>query len=445
MRAIRQFTVRPVLPQRLTALGDLAQNLRWSWHPETQDIFAAIDADAWSACAHDPVRMLGAVSVDRLEELSKDEEFLGRLDAARADLEGYLTGDRWYQSLGEGAPRTIAYFSPEFGITAVLPQYSGGLGILAGDHLKTASDLGVPIVGVGLLYRHGYFQQSLSREAWQEDTYPVVDPDGLPLSVLREEDGSPAQVSVGLPDGDRLTARIWVAQVGRVPLLLLDSDVEENNEVLRDVTDRLYGGNTEHRLRQEMLLGIGGVRALRAYSRITGAPAPEVFHTNEGHAGFLGLERIRELTEGSEQLDFDTALEVSRAGTVFTTHTPVPAGHDMFPPELIDAQTRFFVNPTGRFVVGGPMGDADKRAPWIERQHGKLERTLAAYSRGIEGHNWLYRDAFGLADICAGYALFYLDQVLAAVDWRSGFPNLAAYAERLATRPSFSSTVPSPS
>jgi starch phosphorylase len=432
VRAIRQFTVRPVLPQRLTALGDLAQNLRWSWHPETQDIFAAIDADAWSACAHDPVRMLGAVSVDRLEELSKDEEFLGRLDAARADLEGYLTGDRWYQSLGESAPRTIAYFSPEFGITAVLPQYSGGLGILAGDHLKTASDLGVPIVGVGLLYRHGYFQQSLSREAWQEDTYPVVDPDGLPLSVLREEDGSPAQVSVGLPDGDRLTARIWVAQVGRVPLLLLDSDVEENTEVLRDVTDRLYGGNTEHRLRQEMLLGIGGVRALRAYSRITGAPAPEVFHTNEGHAGFLGLERIRELTEGSEQLDFDTALEVSRAGTVFTTHTPVPAGIDRFPRDLVE---QYFGGhnacpgvPVDRILTLGcedyEGGDPSvfnmavmglrlaQRANGVSQLHGKVsrgmfgglwpdfdadERPIASITNGVHAPTWVAREVYALA------------------------------------------------
>ncbi|HEX6877179.1 MAG TPA: DUF3417 domain-containing protein, partial [Nocardioidaceae bacterium] len=211
MRAIRRFTVRPVLPDRLAALGELAQNLRWSWHPETQDLFASIDAEAWSSSGHDPVRLLGSVSADRLEELSRDEDFLGRLDAARSDLEAYVTGARWYQSLGEQAPRSIAYFSPEFGITAVLPQYSGGLGILAGDHLKTASDLGVPIVGVGLLYRHGYFQQSLSREGWQEDTYPILDPDGLPLSVLREEDGTPAQISVGLPGGDRLTARIWVA------------------------------------------------------------------------------------------------------------------------------------------------------------------------------------------------------------------------------------------
>ncbi len=432
MRAIRRFTVRPVLPQRLVALGDLAQNLRWSWHPETQDIFAAIDPDAWDSCSHDPVHLLGSVSVDRLEELEKDEDFLRRLDAARADLETYLTGDRWYQSLGESAPRAIAYFSPEYGITAVLPQYSGGLGILAGDHLKTASDLGVPIIGVGLLYRHGYFQQSLSPEAWQEDTYPIVDPDGLPLSVLREEDGTPAQITVGLPGEDELTARIWVAQVGRVPLLLLDSDVEENTEILRDVTDRLYGGNTEHRLRQEMLLGIGGVRALRAYSRITGAPAPEVFHTNEGHAGFLGLERIRELTEGDTALDFPTALEVTRAGTVFTTHTPVPAGIDRFPRELVEqyfgGENACAGVPVDRILaLGGEDyegGDPAvfnmavmglrlaQRANGVSQLHGKVsrgmfgglwpdfdadERPIASITNGVHAPTWIARDVYALA------------------------------------------------
>ena len=208
----------------------------------------------------------------------------------------------------------------------MLPQYSGGLGILAGDHLKAASDLGVPIIGVGLLYRHGYFKQSLSLEGWQQETYPVLDPDELPISALREADGSRATIAIAMPDGPEMLARIWVASVGRVPLLMLDTDVEGNPEHYVEVTDRLYGGTSEHRLRQELLLGVGGVRALRAYSRITGSPAPEVFHTNEGHAGFLGIERIRELTAAPDGpgLDFDTALEVGRASTVFTTHTPVP-------------------------------------------------------------------------------------------------------------------------
>ena len=334
MRAIRRFTVRPVLPAALAALGELAGNLRWSWHPETQDVFRDLDPALWESSGHDPVRLLGAVGRSRLEALARDEAFLEKVRAARADLEAYLTEDRWYQRKGAGeGPRAIGYFSPEFGITAVLPQYSGGLGILAGDHLKAASDLGIPIVGVGLLYRHGYFKQAFSREGWQQETYPVLDPDGLPISRLREADGSRASISITMPGGPDLLAQIWVASVGRVPLLLLDTDVEGNPEHYIDITDRLYGGNSEHRLRQELLLGVGGVRALRAYSRITGHPAPEVFHTNEGHAGFLGLERIRELTAAGEGpgLDFDTALEVGRASTVFTTHTPVPAGHRPLP------------------------------------------------------------------------------------------------------------------
>jgi len=430
VRAIRRFTVRPVLPEALAPLGELAGNLRWSWHPPTQDLFASVDPEAWQASGHDPVRLLGSVSPQRLDQLAKDDAFLWRLGELSADLQQYLTGDRWYQTQ-QDAPRAIAYFSPEFGITAVLPQYSGGLGILAGDHLKTASDLGVPIVGVGLLYRHGYFRQSLSRDGWQQERYPVVDPDGLPLSLLREADGSVAKITIGLPGDDSLTARIWVAQVGRVPQLLLDSDVEENSEIIRDVTDRLYGGNTEHRLRQELLLGVGGVRALRAYSRITGAPTPEVFHTNEGHAGFLGVERIRELTE-EQGLDFDAALEVSRAGTVFTTHTPVPAGIDRFPRDLV---AQYFGGDNGShgvpvdrilglgaedFEGGDPavfnmavMGfRLAQRANGVSQLHGHVsrgmfgglwpefdadERPIASITNGVHAPTWVAREIFDLA------------------------------------------------
>ncbi|MFD8797993.1 alpha-glucan family phosphorylase [Streptomyces atroolivaceus] len=336
MKAIRRFTVRPVLPEPLRPLSDLARNLRWSWHSETQQLFQAVDPEGRRPADADPVRLLGAVSAARLAELADDQHFLGRLTEVSEDLREYLGGPRWYQNqLSQGAelPAAIAYFSPEFGVTAALPQYSGGLGILAGDHLKAASDLGVPLIGVGLLYRHGYFRQSLSRDGWQQEHYPVLDPNELPLTLLREADGTPSRVVLALPGGRSLYASVWQAQVGRVPLLLLDSDVEENAPGERDVTDRLYGGGSDHRLLQEMLLGIGGVRAVRTYCRLTGHAAPEVFHTNEGHAGFLGLERIRELCD--EGLDFDAALEVVRAGAVFTTHTPVPAGIDRFERQLV--------------------------------------------------------------------------------------------------------------
>ncbi|AYY12365.1 glycosyltransferase family 1 protein [Actinobacteria bacterium YIM 96077] len=335
MRAIRRLTVRTVLPEPLAPLGELMTNLRWSWHQPTRELFAAVEPRVWEQVHHDPVRLLGEVPPERLQELADDPKFLDRVRSLHEDLQRYLTEPRWYQENDGELPAAIAYFSPEFGITHVLPQYSGGLGILAGDHLKAASDLGVPIVGVGLLYRYGYFVQSLSREGWQQERYPISDPDNLPLTLLREADGTAARVRIGMPGGRTLAAAIWLVHVGRVPLLLLDSNVEENGTAEREVTDRLYGGTGEHRLLQEMLLGIGGVRALRVYSRVTGAPAPEVFHTNEGHAGFLGLERIRELTEEAG-VEFDAAMEATRSGTVFTTHTPVPAGIDRFPRELIE-------------------------------------------------------------------------------------------------------------
>ncbi|MFD3532920.1 alpha-glucan family phosphorylase [Streptomyces sp. NPDC058664] len=330
MKAIRRFTVRPVLPDTLRPLAGLAHNLRWSWHEPTRALFDSLAPEGESGA--DPVRILGTLEASRFAALAADQEFLARLRAAADDLDAYLHAPRWYQEQS-GAPAALAYFSPEFGVTAALPQYSGGLGILAGDHLKSASDLGVPLIGVGLLYRHGYFRQSLGRDGWQQEQYPVLDPGELPVTLLREADGTPARITLALPGGRNLHAHLWIAQVGRVPLLMLDSDVEENAPGERSVTDRLYGGGSEHRLLQEMLLGIGGVRAVRTYTRLTGTPDPEVFHTNEGHAGFLGLERIRELQGAG--LDFDSALETVRAGTVFTTHTPVPAGIDRFDRSLV--------------------------------------------------------------------------------------------------------------
>ncbi|WP_406814636.1 alpha-glucan family phosphorylase [Mycobacterium sp. M23085] len=362
MKALRRFTVRAHLPERLTALDQLSTNLRWSWNKPTQDLFATTDPELWQRCGSDPVALLGAVNPARLDELALDESFLARLDALSADLNDYLSRPLWYQQQQErGAemPAAIAYFSMEFGIAEVLPNYSGGLGILAGDHLKSASDLGVPLVAVGLYYRSGYFRQSLTADGWQNETYPSLDPQGLPLRLLTGATGEPALVELMLPDSAQLHARIWVAQVGRVPLLLLDSDVPENEHDLRGVTDRLYGGDQEHRMRQEILAGIGGVRAIRAFTDIHGLPAPEVFHMNEGHAGFLGAERIRELMTGPG-LDFDTALTVVRSSTVFTTHTPVPAGIDRFPIEMV---RRYFDDHAGDAAESGEKAHTSDAAP----------------------------------------------------------------------------------
>lgn len=369
-------------------------NLRWSWDQPTQELFASIDPELWAGCGRDPVALLGAVSPARLDELAADEAFTGRLDTLSADLDEYLTQPRWYQQqqdAGAALPAAIAYFSMEFGVAEALPNYSGGLGILAGDHLKSASDLGVPLIAVGLYYRSGYFRQSLTADGWQRETYPSLDPQGLPLRLLADAAGNPALIEVALPGAGRLRARIWVAQVGRVPLLLLDSDIGENEHQLRGVTDRLYGGDQEHRIRQEILAGIGGVRAIRAFTELSGTPAPEVFHMNEGHAGFLGIERIRELI-AEQHLEFDTALAVVRSATVFTTHTPVPAGIDRF---RIDMVRRYFDGnalaggvPVERILELGAEPDPDtfnmahmglrlaQRANGVSRLHGRVSRAM---------------------------------------------------------------------
>jgi starch phosphorylase len=326
MKAQRTFTVRPHLPQPLAGLDRLARNLRWSWDRATRELFAVIDPQAWDDSDHDPRRVLADVAPERLDELSRDPAFMERLAAAEAALDAYLDLPRWFQqTVDESAMEgVIAYFSPEFGISEAVPQYSGGLGVLAGDHLKAASDLGVPLAAIGLFYRHGYFRQSLTVDGWQQERFPDLDPYAMALELCDD-----VRISLEL-DGHTLVAQVWKATVGRTPLYLLDADIPENPRELQLVTDRLYGGDVEHRLRQEILLGIGGVRALTAL----GIPV-QVFHTNEGHAGFLGLERIRMLMEG-EGLSFAEALEAVRAGAVFTTHTPVPAGIDRFPRELIE-------------------------------------------------------------------------------------------------------------
>lgn len=389
MRAIRKFTVRTSLPERLRRLEQLASNLRWSWHEPTRELFREISLEGWRATAHDPLQLLGWVGTERLEQLAADDAFVARVDALADELDDYLSQARWYQSL-EDVPESIAYFSPEFGITSALPQYSGGLGILAGDHLKAASDLGVPIVGVGLFYQAGYFKQAISREGWQQEAYPVLDPDGLPLLILRQADGTHATVSIALPGGRTLHARIWQATIGRVPLLLLDTNIHENDDDLRGVADRLYGGGGEHRLQQELLLGIGGVRALDVYSELTGAPRPGVFHSNEGHAGFLGVERMSQLIS-REGLAFDEALAVVRAGTVFTTHTPVPAGIDRFDVELVRRHLTGELVPgidVDRVLALGRESDPNifnmaqlgfsiaQRANGVSKLHGAVSRSM---------------------------------------------------------------------
>ena len=400
VRALRRFTVRPGLPAPLAELHTLAMNLRWTWHPATQDLFEAVEPDVWRRVDADPLRLLAEVPAATLDRLATDTGFLARIDAAAEDLRRYLTEPRWFQrrtTEGERTPAAIAYFSMEFGVSEVLPNYSGGLGVMAGDQLKAASDLGVPLIGVGLLYRSGYFRQSLSLDGWQVEHYPVIDPRGLPLELLADQAGAPVLVELAMPGGETLHARIWLARVGRVPLLLLDADIPQNGHPdLRAVTDRLYGGDADHRIRQEILAGVGGVRAVRRYCELTGHPRPAVFHTNEGHAGFLGLERIRELITGAG-LDFDEALSAVRAGTVFTTHTPVPAGIDRFGADLVhhyvDDERLLPGVPAERIVAlgaeekPGTFNMAHMGLRLAQRANG-VSRLHGAVTREMFGHLW---------------------------------------------------------
>lgn len=336
MKALRSFAVRASLPARLDVLTSIASNLRWSWDPRAVELFRWIDPEAWERAGHDPAQTLGLITRERFEELEQDGPFMSFLSGVEEDLRRYLEEPRWFQGRKGSPLQQVAYFSPEFGVSEALPIYSGGLGVLAGDHLKAASDLGVPLVGVGLLYRQGYFRQALNADGWQQERYPELDPHAMPLTLLTGADGDPLKIEVDLA-GNPCVAQLWRAQVGRIPLLLMDCDVEENDAEEREITDRLYGGGTEHRLKQEIVLGIGGVRALDAAGFRC-----DVFHSNEGHAGFLGLERIRRLVVAGE-LDFDEALEAVRSATIFTTHTPVPAGIDVYDGELIDRYFRNFI------------------------------------------------------------------------------------------------------
>ena len=340
MRPTHQFTVTSQIPESLSALPRLAANLHWAWDRELATVFDRIDGrdhdQTWRRTGQHPTDLIRRTEPARWAELADDAGFVDQVAAADRRLQNVLAGSAWFQDRAEvnGSPlRSVAYFSPEFGITEALPQYSGGLGILAGDHLKASSDLGLPLIGVGLLYAEGYFRQRLNADGWQEERNETIDPHALGIvktDVVVEVD------LAGVPG----LVQVWRVDVGRVPLFLLDTNVPGNPPEVVAVTNRLYGGDEQHRLRQEIVLGIGGVRALRALDL-----DPQVFHMNEGHAGFLGLERVREWTDRG--LTFAEAIEAVRAGGVFTTHTPVPAGIDRFPRDLFEPYFTQFADALG--------------------------------------------------------------------------------------------------
>jgi starch phosphorylase len=328
MPTLRRFTVVPRLPQPLERLRDIAHNLWWTWAPVARELFVRIEPELWEKVHGNPIELLSRVPQERLDELSTDDAFVSHLEAAWSTFERYMSREGWFsRRFPESAKATIAYFSMEYGLHESLPIYSGGLGVLAGDHLKTASDLGLPLVGVGLAYAEGYFRQVLNDDGWQQERYPVNDWHRLPVQPVLDGGGKQMVIHVVYPYGT-VHAQLWRVQVGRVPLYLLDTNLAENTPADRSITGPLYGGDQEFRVRQEIMLGIGGVHALEAVGL-----SPTVCHMNEGHSAFLALERIARVMRG-RGATFQVASEACSAGNIFTTHTPVPAGNDAFAPEL---------------------------------------------------------------------------------------------------------------
>jgi starch phosphorylase len=337
VKVLGRLAVFPTIPQRISRLHELAYNLWFTWNADAQALYAAIDPALWAACEHNPVRLLEAVAPDRLSALAEVGEFLGRYDRVLARFDAYMHPEStWYsRAHGDTATRTIAYFSAEFGLHESLPIYSGGLGILSGDHCKEASDLGMPLVGVGFLYPQGYFRQRITGTGAQEAIYEKLNFSHMPVHAATDTTGQELIVSVDLP-GRKVFAKVWRLQVGRIPLFLMDTDVAPNTPADRTLSARLYGGDHEMRIAQEIMLGIGGVRALRALNL-----DPLVWHMNEGHSAFMGLERCRELVQGAG-LSFQEACEVEAANAIFTTHTPVAAGNDVFGVDLVERYFRDF-------------------------------------------------------------------------------------------------------
>ena len=382
MRNFKSYQVQPNIPQNLTFLEALSRNMWWCWTRDAVELFRRIDRDIWEETGHNPVLLLGRVDQARLDALTRDTAFLAHMEAARRALDSYV-GEKatWFRRVHDGADTgpLVAYFSAEFGLTECLSIFAGGLGILAGDHLKSASDLGVPVVGVGLLYQQGYFRQQLDQAGRQKEIYEDNDFALLPLEPERRPaDGTPLIIQIQLP-GRTVFAQVWHANVGRLPLYLLDTNIPANVAPEdRDLTDQLYGGDSDLRLRQEILLGIGGVRALEALGL-----QPTVFHMNEGHSAFLALERARRLMS-EHRLSFHEARAAATAGLVFTTHTPVAAGNDAFPPDLV---ARYFedyrqeLGLTRNELLG--LGRSDQAREDEPFQMSVLALHMASYANGV--------------------------------------------------------------
>lgn len=378
MKAIFKYNILASVPQRLKPLEKLAYNLWFSWHHDIANLFRRMDGDLWESSKQNPVYMLGAISQERLEELAEDAGFLAQMDRVYEELERYISVQSSGVPEAQDKDRFLAaYLSAEFGLAECLPIYSGGLGVLAGDYLKSASDLNLPAVGVGLFYHEGYFQQYLNADGWQQEAYPENDVSTMPVHLVKDEKGQPIMVEVSI-HGQAVKIRIWRVMVGRVPLYLLDTNVIENPPEHRYITFRLYGGDWDMRLRQEIVLGIGGVRALQAMGI-----EPTVYHMNEGHSAFSALERIRML-RNDQGLSFDAAREFVVATNSFTTHTPVPAGNDMFSPDLMHTYFKDYVQSLGIafkvFLGFGRQEPTNEQEPFSMPV---LALRLSAHANGV--------------------------------------------------------------
>ncbi|MCL1972470.1 MAG: alpha-glucan family phosphorylase [Endomicrobia bacterium] len=325
----KSYVVTPNLPEVLSPLLAIANNMWWCWNSDAVELFRRLDRDMWEETYHSPKAMLGMASQERLEQLAEDDSFVSHMERVKNDLDKYMTMNTWFHdSCSDYSNLKFAYFSTEFAIHESIPIYSGGLGVLSGDHLKSASDMGLPLVGVGLLYRFGYFEQFLSFDGWQQEEYSENHFFRMPLELLKDSDGNTLKIEIDMAK-QKVYARVWKIQVGRVPLYLLDTDFSDNPREVRDITGQLYGGDRDMRIRQEIVLGMGGIRLLKALGI-----DPGVIHINEGHSAFLLFEEMRELIE-EQGLSYEEAFQMVKSSCVFTTHTPVPAGNEMFSTELV--------------------------------------------------------------------------------------------------------------
>ena len=389
MANIKKFRVMPYLPDALKPLIKIAQNMSWVWNFEAIELFRRLDVEIWREVEHNPIALLGMLSQKAMDEAAESESFIAHMKRVEDELNWHLTRKTWFDENRESHDNMeIAYFSAEFGIHECLPIYSGGLGVLAGDHLKSSSELGLPLIGVGLLYRLGYFHQYLNVDGLQQERFPETDFNNIPVKLTRNQNGEVIFIKVEFPARE-VFAQVWEAYVGRIRLFLLDTDIEQNTDEDRSITYQLYGGDNEMRIKQEMVLGIGGVRALKAIGKNV-----TVYHMNEGHSAFLSIERIR-LAMKDYKMSFDEALHFVSSNNVFTTHTPVPAGNDRFEPLIIEKYLAYYIKDMGlkkeEFLALGREDAEDKEETFcmtvlaiktaascngVSRLHGAVSRNM---------------------------------------------------------------------